>query len=60
MVYGSVPEKEKRKEKEKTAEEDERRGRGQATQGVTLGRLSGWTSEGVTLMLLTPPLQRKV
>ena len=50
----------KRKEKEKTAEEGKRRGRGQATQGVTRGRLRGWTSEGVTLMLLTPPLHRKV
>ena len=39
---------------------DERRRRGQATQGVTPGRPRGRASEGVTLMLLTPPLHRKV
>ena len=36
------------------------RGRGQATRGVTPGRLRGRNSEGVTLMLLTDSLRRKV
>ena len=53
--------KEKRKEEVKKLQiEMKWRGRGQTTRGVTPGRLRGKTGEGVTLMLLTPPLHRKV
>jgi hypothetical protein len=53
--------KEKRKEiGKKVRMVTTRRGRGQATRGVTSGCLRGRTSEGVALMLLTPPLHRKV